>query len=236
MKYAFVTGATKGIGRAITELLLEKGWFVFANYAHDDKTAFNLLRNDESIALIKADMSQIESVSYIKSEIGKRADVIDAVILNAGGTNYGKFGTITWENWNAVMNINLNVPFFLVQELKEQIADEGTVTAIASVLGKYPHARSIPYGVSKAGIGYLMRMLVKEFGERGIRANAINAGFTDTEWQMGKSEELRNKITDKIALKRFAKPEEVADIVWSVMSNSYINGSVIDVNGGYDFV
>ncbi len=236
MKYALVTGATKGIGRAVTELLLEKGWFVFANYAHDEKTAAELLQSSENIVLIKADMSRIESVSYIKDEILKKAAGLDAVILNAGGTDYDAFGRITWENWITIMNINLNIPFFLVQELREQIFYGGTVTAIASVLGKYPHARSISYGVSKAGIGYLMKMLVKEFGERGIRTNAVNAGFTDTEWQKEKSEELRNKIAGKIALKRFAKPKEIADIVWSVISNTYINGSVIDVNGGYDFV
>ena len=104
---------------------------------------------------------------------------------------------------------------------------------ISSDMSIYPHATSVPYTVSKAALNGLTLALVKEYCERNIRVNAILPGFVDTPWQKDKPEDQRQRICDKVALHRFAEPEEIADVVLSVMKASYINGALIKVDGGY---
>lgn len=133
-----------------------------------------------------------------------------------------------------VMNANLNMPFFLIQQLAEHMAEYGNIIFISSVLSLQPHATSIPYGVSKAAVNMLAQCLVKEFIERKIRVNVICPGFIDTEWQKEKPSWLREKIIEKVAMKRFGTPEEIADICVSLCRNTYINGAIVTVDGGYD--
>lgn len=102
-------------------------------------------------------------------------------------------------------------------------------------MGIHPHAMSISYGVSKAGLHFLTKYLVKYFGDRNITVNAICPGFVDTPWQKNKTLDHRERIEDKIALGRFAEPEEIAQLVNSVLENGYINGSILNIDGGYDF-
>ena len=140
----------------------------------------------------------------------------------------------TYEDWQEVMNTNLNMPFFLVQRLFDSIADNGAIIFISSEMSLKPHATSIPYGVSKAAVNMLAQYLVKEFSPRGIRVNVICPGFIDTKWQKGKPAWLKEKIEGKIALGKFGQPQVVADMCLSIIKNGYINGAVVVIDGGYD--
>jgi NAD(P)-dependent dehydrogenase (short-subunit alcohol dehydrogenase family) len=134
------------------------------------------------------------------------------------------------------MDINVNIPFFLIQRLADSISDSGSILFISSAMSLKPHATSVPYGVSKAAVNMLAQTLGKDFAGRGIRVNAICPGFIDTDWQESKSDEQRARITNKIALGRFGKPSEIADVCYSLIENSYINGAVVPVDGGYDMM
>lgn len=137
------------------------------------------------------------------------------------------------EQWNRVMHLNLTVPAFLTQKICKNKNPDGSVLYIGSILGEYAHSVSIPYGVSKAGIHFLTESLVKEYAEQGITVNAICTGFTDTQWQKKKSQEQRDRIQQKIALRRFAEPEEIASLAYELITNRYITGSVVKIDGGY---
>jgi len=240
MKYALVTGGTKGIGRATVEKLLMQGYFVLINFAHDKAAADNMAHELESkgqknYKFIQADLSKVENVEAFVCEIENVASSIDALVLNVGVTDYASFGTVTTEIWNQIMDTNLTVPFFMIQRMKDMMAYEGNITIISSVMGNYPHGRSIPYGVSKIGAIYLAQLLVKEFSEKRVRVNAVSPGFTETDMQKEKTPAHRERITNKLALHRFAAPEEIADMVCAVISNTYINGANIEVDGGYSY-
>lgn len=240
MKYALITGGTKGIGKAVSKKLLSEGYFVFINFAHDNKGAKECEKELQceqysNYKLIQADASEAEGIETMRKTVTDLTSHLHVLVLNAGLTDYEKFGAITWENWNKVMNTNLSGPFFLIQSFKNCLEAGGSIIAVGSVLGHHPHARSVAYGVSKAGIEYLMKMLVKEFSSKKIRLNAVSPGFTDTDWQKEKVPELRERIEEKIAAGRFGAPEEIASAVWAIIGNSYINGAVINVDGGYSY-
>lgn len=237
MKYALVTGGTKGIGRATVERLLAEGYFVYVNYATDAMAAEAFAKECCSkgwqMECIQADISRMDEVRKIVDLIIAKEVVLDVLVLNAGVTDYAPFGSVSWEVWEKIMNTNLNMPFFLVQGLRDCIAHKGSITLISSVMGNYPHGRSVPYGVSKAGVIYLAKLLVKEFSDKAVRINAVSPGFTETDMQKGKEPDHRLRIENKIGLHRFAEAEEIADMVLAVIHNSYINGANVEVDGGY---
>ena len=138
MKYAVVTGSTKGIGKAIAEKLLHKGWFVFVNYASDKEGAQQFVKDqfsgdprwggvngsDRLFEIIRADLSTFEETHYFVEQVRKRTDRIDALILNAATTDRTPFKEITPEKWEKVINTNLNCPFYLAQEFYSNMVEK----------------------------------------------------------------------------------------------------------------
>lgn len=240
MKVAIVTGSTKGVGKAIGKKLLEANCRVIFNYAHDDQAANNL--NEEldkkyrgRFLIVKSELSSFESMEYFIDTIKEFTSSVDYILLNAGITTKQPFSSITKENWNSVINTNLTIPFFMVQQLSNIINDEGRIIFIGSILGKYPHSISLPYGISKSAIPMMAKYLVKEFKNKNVTVNTITPGFVNTSWHMNKPIDLRTRIESKIANGKFAEPEEVANLCMHVISNNYINGSEICIDGGYCF-
>jgi 3-oxoacyl-[acyl-carrier protein] reductase len=239
-KVAVITASTKGIGKAIAEKLLQQECFVFLNYYHDADAAKLLeaqLNEDHKgrFMIIKADVSTYDGLDHLVKTILNVRQSIDFLILNAGITARVPFRELTPEIWNKVMDANLNIPFFAAKEFGNYFNENGRIIFISSLLGQTPHAASIPYGVSKAGINALTKYLVKEFCDRRITCNAILPGFVDTDWQKDKASALRERIEGKIALKRFALPHEIADLCYDVIKNAYINGALINIDGGYSY-
>ena len=240
MRYAVVTGITKGIGRAVAERLLQEDFFVIGNYAADDSAANAFTRANENYAqrlfVRKQELSSYETACAFAEQIVSVTQTVDVLVLNSGTTNLTPFGEITKEDWGRVMDVNLNAPFFLIQKLRNcMAADRGRIILLGSLMGEYPHARSIPYGVSKAALHELARYLIKYFSPRGVTVNAVVPGFVDTPWQSGKEPEHRKRIENKLALHRFAKPEEIAALCMHLLENQYINGEVLHIDGGYSY-
>lgn len=241
-KIAVVTGSTKGIGRAIVLKYLKEGYSVIANYSHDDDAAEilkqaakkYLVGENTSLTVIKEDLSAYQGAVNFSEKIKRIAHTIDILVLNCGATDRSAFENITRESWERIMNINLNVPFYLLQELNTFISpNEGRIIFIGSVMGIYPHSTSLAYGVTKAAIHQMAKELVKVFANRNITVNAIAPGFVETPRQTQKTLEQKQRIENKIALKRFGVPEEISNICWFLTKNQYINGSVIVADGGY---
>lgn len=239
MKYAVVTASTKGIGKSIGCKLLKEGYFVFFNYFSDDLNAETLSKEiadyKHFFSIIKANMASYEGIYDLVGEVNKVTNSIDCLVLNTGVTIRKSFEEITFDDWNYQMNTNLTFPFFLTQAFYNNFAHNSRIIFIGSLLGSVPHANSIPYAVSKAGINMLAKSLVKHFADKLVTVNVIAPGFVNTNWQIDKPQELRKKIEKKIALGRFAEADEIANICMCIINNTYINGAVISVDGGYSF-
>ena len=226
MKYALVTGSTKGIGKATADLLAQNGYFVLRNGRGQD----------DGDNYIQADLSDVAETERFVGEVLNYSDKIDCVVFNAGATCRKSFEDIKYEDWQKVMDTNVNIPFVLAQRLYKHMADGGNIIFIGSSMSLKPHATSIPYGVSKSAVNMLAQCLAREFASKRVRVNVICPGFIDTEWQKEKPEWLREKIANKIALNRFGTPEEVAKMCLSLCENTYVNGAIVSVDGGYDLM
>ncbi len=239
MKYAVVTGSTKGIGKAIAERLLRKGYYVIINYSKDDNSA--ILFKDEMKAyenqycIIKQTLSNYENAMAFAADVEKITNQVDCIVLNCAMTDRSSFQDISKDSWEQVINTNLNVPFYMIQKLDALVACGGNIIFIGSVLGIYPHASSLAYAVSKAAIHQMAKELVKVFAERSVTVNAIAPGFVNTSWQKDKPKDQRKRIESKIALGRFGYPEEIANLCMTIIDTPYINGSVMEINGGYSY-
>lgn len=238
MRNAIVTGGTKGIGLAIAKMLLGEGYFVTATYATDKLSAtkcreelaalspnFEVLRADQSD---KVAMKSFAEAMHLKGHI-------DCIVCNAGTTLRCSLTEISDQAWERTMQVNLNSSLYLIRDLYDLIPHDSRIILIGSLMGIHPHGTSLAYGVSKAAVHALALNLVKCFEATGTTVNAIAPGFVETEWQAAKPEQIRQNIYAKSATKRFASPEEVADAVRFCINNAFVNGSVIELSGGYSF-
>ena len=238
MKNAIVTGGTKGIGLAIAKMLLREGYFVTATYANDETSA---AKCREELATLSANFEVLRADQADKVAMRSFAEAmrpkghIDCIVCNAGTTLRCSLTEITDEAWERTTQVNLNSSLYLIRDLYDLIPHDSRIIFIGSLMGIHPHGTSLAYGVSKSAVHALALNLVKCFEATGTTVNAIAPGFVETEWQAAKPEQIRQNIYAKSATKRFASPEEVADAVRFCINNAFVNGSVIEVSGGYCF-
>lgn len=239
MKTALITGGTRGIGRAIGLELLHQGCEVAFHYRQQTDYAKRL--EEELIEsgfagryqILSAELSSLDGLQELDEKLEDRFRILDYLILNAATTSRGSLDQLSPEDWSRVLNTNLTVPLFLTQMCAPWLRPGGCILFLGAVMGQYPHALSLSYGTSKAGMHYLTRALVKEFEGRNVRVNCVAPGFVETDWQKNKPDEIRSSIEKKLALHRFAQPEEIAQMVCAVLQNPYMNGSVVNIDGGY---
>lgn len=237
MKNAIVTGGTKGIGLAIAKMLLHENYAVTVTYAHDSSAVAvcedELRKISDSFDIIQADQSDKLSMNSFVEKMRQKSH-IDCIILNAGTTFRAGLQTSD-EDWERVMQVNVNSSMYLIRDVYDIIPPNSRIVFISSMMGILPHSVSISYGVSKAAEIALAKNLVKEFAETGTTINVITPGFVDTDWQKSKPQEIRDSICAKTALGRFALPEEIAEAARFCVKNEFVNGSVIEIHGGYNY-
>lgn len=240
----FITGSTKGIGKAIAIEALKDGYFVYLNYVHDDNGAqlcakqLDDMGYADNYKIIKADVSSTESIPAILEQMDLASHPLHGLVLNSSsnGKTRNPFGKITPEEMNSMFQMNLFTPFFLVQSLVDYMIDGGSIAFISSNVGIYPHSTYIPYGLTKSSEVFLAKMLVKELADRKITVNTVAPAFIETDMFPGnRTEEHLNNIKRKVAVHRFGQPEEVAKATMALLTNPYINGAVLSVDGGYNF-
>ena len=238
MKNAVVTGATKGIGLAIAKMLLREGYFVTLTYAHDEAAVkacmLELSEISADFEIVKVDQADKESMRTFASNL-KNKPSIDCLICNAGTTLRKNLQDISDEDWEQVMQVNVNSYLFLIRDLFDKIPADSRIVFIGSLMAIHPHGTSLAYGVTKSAVHALALNLVKCFEGTNTTVNVIAPGFVETEWQKEKPQQIRQNIYNKTAIKRFALVEEVADAVKFCISNPFVNGSVIEISGGYSF-
>ena len=225
-KVTVITGGTSGIGRGIVEKILANSAeddLIFATYAHNAYKANefwdNLKPEDQDLV----------------GEVKEKAGHVDWLISNAGISTYDKFQDYTFEEWNNIVNTNLSVPVFMTKEFMPVMTEGGRVLFMGSYAGQQAYSSSLVYGVTKAAIHFLTKSLVKEFEPKGITVNAIAPGFIQTPWHENRTPESYERINRKIALHRFGEIKDVADMAYSILTNNYMNGSIVDIHGGYDY-
>lgn len=240
MKTALVTGGTKGIGRAVAELLLTRGWRVVVNYAHDREAAQEMERQwtekaPGRLTVVQADQRKREDTYRLADAVRNVSGTVDCIVCNAGLTVRHAFNETTDEDWDAMMEVAVNSHFILLRELHPLIPNNSRILFTGSLMALHPHATVLGYGVTKAAVHALALNLVKMFEGTGTTVNTIAPGFVETEWQRTKPEAIRRNICAKTAAGRFASVEEVTDAFRFCLDNAFVNGSVIEVAGGYSF-
>lgn len=230
MKIAVVTGGTSGIGLGVAKMLVSKGYYVYTTYV--GKPLEENIRNFESIP---TDQSKREDVYNFISYIKKKTTHIDCIVCNAGLTIRKSFIETKDDDWYKMMDIAVNSHYIMIREFFPLIPQGSRILFTGSQMGLNPHATVLAYGVTKAAVHALTKNLVKEFEGTGTTVNAIVPGFVDTPWQKEKPEEIRQNIYRKTAIHRFATVDEIVDAYRFCIDNPFVNGSLIEVNGGYGY-
>ena len=230
MKTAIVTGGTSGIGLGVAKMLLSKGYKVYATYVGPD-----FEENIENFEPIKVDQSNREELYAFINRIKLECKNIDCIVCNAGLSIRKSFTETTDKDWDIMMEVAVNSHYILVRELYNLIPNGSRIIFTGSQMGLMPHAMVLSYGVTKAAVHALAKNLVKEFEGTGTTVNAIVPGFVETPWQKEKPEEIKQNIYRKTAIHRFATVDEVVDAYRFCIDNSFVNGSLIEINGGYSY-
>lgn len=239
-KTALITGAARGIGKAIALKFASEG----ANIAFTDIVIDeNGKATEAEIAALgvkakgyASDASNFEATKEVIAEIQKDFGRIDILVNNAGITKDGLMLRMCEEQWDRVININLKSAFNFTRNVLPVMFSQrsGSIINMASVVGVHGNAGQANYAASKAGMIALAKSIAQEMGPRGIRANAIAPGFIETAMTAALSDEIREEWKKKIPLRRGGKPEDIADVATFLASDlaSYVTGQVIQVDGG----
>lgn len=239
-KVAIVTGAARGIGKSIAIKLAGEGADIAFTDLVIDENALNTQKEIESLGVkVKAyasNAANFEETHGVVEEIQKEFGHIDILVNNAGITRDGLLIRMTESQWDSVINVNLKSAFNFIHACAPIMMKQryGSIINMSSVVGVSGNAGQANYSASKAGLIGLTKSVAKEFGSRGIRANAIAPGFIETEMTHALTEEQRAKWVENIPLHRGGTPEEVAKVTLFLASDlsSYVSGQVIHVCGG----
>lgn len=228
MKNAIVTGGTSGIGLGVAKMLLKNEYRVYATYVGPDYT-----ERIENFIPVKIDQTLRSDVYSFIERIKAECETMDCIVCNAGMSIRKSFTETTDEDWDRQMEVAVNSHYIIVRELFDLIPSGSRIIFTGSQMAVHPHATVLSYGVTKSAVCALAKNLVKEFEGTGTTVNAVIPGFVETPWQKEKPEEIKQNIYKKTAIHRFASIDEVVDAYRFCIDNPFVNGSMIEVNGGY---
>ena len=239
-KVAIVTGAARGIGKAIALKFASEGADIAFTDLNIDENAKNTEAEIAALGVkVKAyasNAANFEDTHTVVEEILKDFGHIDVLINNAGITKDGLMMRMTEQQWDAVINVNLKSAFNFVHAVTPIMMRQknGSIVNMSSVVGVSGNAGQCNYSASKAGMIGLAKSIAKEVGSRGIRANCIAPGFIITEMTGALSEEVKEQWAKQIPLRRGGTPEDVANVAAFLASDlsSYVSGQVIHCCGG----
>ncbi|MSS42279.1 3-oxoacyl-[acyl-carrier-protein] reductase [Anaerosalibacter bizertensis] len=239
-KNALVTGGSRGIGRATAIELSKEGANVIITYNSNEEKAKEVIKEVEKNGVkglaIKADVSSEEDVKSMMKTIKSQFDSIDVLVNNAGVTKDNLLIRMKSEDWDKVINTNLKGVYLCTKAVVRGMMKKrhGKIVNIASVVGISGNAGQGNYSASKAGVIGFTKSIAKELGSRGINVNGVAPGFVETDMTEVLSEDIKEQSLKLIPLNRFAKPEDIANVVVFLCSEkaNYITGQIINVDGG----
>lgn len=236
MKKVFITGGSRGIGRAMVELFAKEGYSVAFTYKSSDGLARELAEKTGALA-IKADSEREDeilcAVEYAAEAIGE----IDVLINNAAVSSFGTISDISVDEWNRVMNTSVTAAFLYSKAILSQMLKkkQGRIINIASIWGLVGASCEVHYSAAKAALIGFTKALAKELGPSGITVNAIAPGVINTDMNSAFSEDDMAALAAETPVGRIGEPEEIADVALFLASDKaeFITGEVINVSGGF---
>ena len=235
-----ITGASRGIGRAIAIAFAEKGAQVIVNYkgnlAAAEEVKAIIEKNGGLVEILQADVSQAEQVKKMLAHILKKYGKIDVLVNNAGINRDTLIMRMKDEAWDKVIQTNLTAAFYCLREVTRPMLKQrsGRIINIASVVGLHGNVGQANYAAAKAGLIGLTKSAAQELAPRGIMVNAIAPGFIDTDMTRQLPEQIQEKIKTQIQVGHWGEPVDVAQLAVFLASPqaAYITGQVIAVDGG----
>ena len=239
-KVAFVTGATRGIGKQIAITFAQNGYDIAVNYRTENDDLKNTKEEVEkynvNFLAVQGDVSNFEDCERFTQEIIKKYGKIDVLVNNAGITKDTLIMRMKKEDFESVIDVNLVGTFNVTKNVIPHMikARSGRIVNISSVVGISGNAGQTNYAASKAGIIGFTKSLAKEVASRGILVNAVAPGFIQTQMTQVLKDDIKEEIAKTIPLKRMGTAQDVANVVKFLASeeSSYITGQVIHVDGG----
>lgn len=239
-RIALVTGAGKGIGRAIALALAKEGCFVAVNYNSSEAAAADTLAQIKAEGgdgmTVKANVSSLAEVQQMFKTVTETAGAVEILVCNAGITRDNLLMRMKEEDWDNVIASNLTSLFYCAKEALRPMlkARYGRIIAISSVVGLMGNAGQCNYAASKAGINGFVKSLAREVATRGVTVNAVAPGYIETDMTSSLPSEIMEAMLKNIPTGRIGTPEDVANTVAFLASDraSYIQGQVLAVDGG----
>ena len=237
-KVAIVTGASRGIGRAVAINLAKSGADVVVNYSGSEGAAQETVEAVQALGRkaikIKANVANADEVAAMVEEAHKEFGHIDILVNNAGITRDGLLMRMSESDFDDVMNINLKGYFNMIRFATPVFVKQksGSIINITSIVGVTGNAGQANYAASKAGIIGLTKSVAKEIGSRGITVNAVAPGYIDTDMTQALPEKIRNEWEKQIPVRRFGTVEDIAEACVFLAEAKYVTGQVLNVNGG----
>jgi acetoacetyl-CoA reductase len=236
---AIVTGAGRGIGRAIAKELAATGANVVVNYVTSADAAHELAREIEELGpkvlVVQADVTEYDQVGEMIKLTIETFGQIDILVNNAGITRDKTLKNMTREHWDEVVDVNLGSLFNCTKQVLPFMLERrsGKIVNISSFVAQGGNVGQSNYAATKAGIIGFTKSLALEVSRHGITVNAVCPGFTETDMLMTVPEHIRQRILDKIPMGRFGKPEEIASCVRYIVAEAdYMTAQAISINGG----
>jgi 3-oxoacyl-[acyl-carrier protein] reductase len=238
-KKALVTGASRGIGRAVALKLAREGADVIVtatSLERAERTAEEIISLGRKAIPFKVDVGVTKDVEELFRVVTEQFHSLDILVNNAGITRDGLLMRMKDEDWNAVIDVNLKGTFACTREAIKLMAKakSGRIVNISSVVGEMGNIGQSNYCASKAGIIGFTKAVAREYAKRNITVNAVAPGFIETDMTGVLSESVREELLKQIPVSRFGTPEDIANAVYFLVSDlgGYITGHVLDVNGG----
>ena len=239
-RVALVTGGTGGIGTAICKRLADQGHKVATNYRSEEKARAwqaQMKADGYDFTLVKGDVTSPEEAAAMVREVEQQLGPVEILVNNAGITRDGTFHKMTAQQWNDVINTNLNSVFNVTRPVIEGMRERkwGRIIQISSINGLKGQYGQANYAAAKAGMHGFTISLARENAKLGITVNTVSPGYVATDMVMAVPEEVRAKIAADIPTGRLGKPEEIAYAVAFLVDEqaAWITGSNLDINGGH---
>lgn len=237
-KKALVTGASRGIGKAIADLFLAQGAEVWGlDIREPDDLAERQKAAGGKLHWATADLGKLAELDGIIKDLVKSAEGFDILVNNAGITKDGLSFRMSLEDWQKVIDVNLSSAFFISRTVGWDMLSRkrgGSIINMASVVGVHGNGGQANYSASKAGLIAITKSLAHEVASRGVRVNALAPGFIESDMTAVLPQEVKDKMLSVIPFKQFGKPADIANAALFLASDlsSYITGQVLPVDGG----
>lgn len=239
-KCAIITGASRGIGKAVALKLASLGANIVINYRSNEKEALEVENEIKSMGVetlcVKGDISKCEEVENLIASAKERFGNIDIMVNNAGITKDGLILRMKEEDFDSVIDVNLKGVFNCLKAIAPVMVKQkhGKIISLSSVVGIAGNAGQVNYSASKAGVIGMTKSLAKELGSRGINVNAVAPGYIETDMTDALGDKVKEEMKKHIPLKRLGSAKDVAEVVAFLASESsdYVTGQVIQVDGG----